>query len=323
MPKWQVVYSASQRNVFLHSASTVALHLLVTRLPSASAQKSSASCVSGWDWSRTDSGDSPCLVAAKLLSLCSYEPFTLDAGGFYTPSVSSSSSLRANTCGTLDVPSLYSFLQRLSLPIHVVQDANSDIFAYQVCNVAAYNLLSACQSCQESGASILSWSNFASACSTCSSTNGIAPGPCGPMSSIGFPNSVKPKDVNIEIPSWATNYNSSGGSTFTYLSCGVRPPEYALNDTLSLCSLDSCTGQTACWRSSNCLIAGLNKQSTLFHRHEPYLFTLRHFCGSEGQKWIHEWRASDSHDRLLDTCWVYLPRFSGLPAQALLTQTTS
>lgn len=154
------------------------LALVAFRLPPSSAQRATASCAAGWDWASSSTGDSPCQLATKLLSLCQSESFSLAAGGFYSPSSSGSAPIRANTCA---------------------------------CNVVAYNLLAACQSCQESGSSVLSWSAYANACTTCSSETGISPGPCGPQSSIGFPSSVKPDEGTIAIPQWAY-YNSSGDS---------------------------------------------------------------------------------------------------------------
>ena len=156
----------------------VCLTVLLVLAERTAGQKSSASCASGWDWADSKNGDSPCTVAAKLLSLCDPSGFTLQAGGFYTPSTSHGAAIQPNTCA---------------------------------CNLVTYNLLSGCQSCQQSGATALSWSSYAAACTTCSSTTGISPGPCGPLSAIGFPNSVTPGNFNIEVPNWAY-YNSSGGT---------------------------------------------------------------------------------------------------------------
>ena len=162
-----------------HSRSSLLVWLaLVGLTPATMAQRASATCAAGWDWASNGSGDSPCQVATKLLSLCQDDSFSLAAGGFYSPSSSASAPIRANTCA---------------------------------CNVVTYNLLSTCQTCQENGSSVLSWSAYAAACTTCSSENGISPGPCGPQSSIGFPNSVRPDDGSIGIPAWAY-YNSSGES---------------------------------------------------------------------------------------------------------------
>jgi hypothetical protein len=161
---------------------------LLLAAPRSSAAQRTATCQAGWDWARTNLNDTPCQVASKLLSLCessSSDSFTLQAGGLYTPSTSDNgpSSIKPNTCA---------------------------------CNIVMYNLLSACQSCQVSSGStpeLVDWKTYTAACPICSFEGGIVPGPCGPMNSIGFPNSVnKPDgDNKIAIPNWAY-YNSSAGA---------------------------------------------------------------------------------------------------------------
>ena len=76
-----------------------ALSLACTFCPrTALSQSSEAKCVSGWDWADSKSGDSPCDVAAQLMSLCEGNDFSLPAGGFYSPSSSESATIKANVC---------------------------------------------------------------------------------------------------------------------------------------------------------------------------------------------------------------------------------
>ena len=146
------------------------------------AQRSQATCTSSWLWLNTESGTSPCVIAAQLLSMCS-NAFTLPAGGPYTlggsGSSSSNAAIRANICS---------------------------------CNVVMYNLLSGCQACQGSaGGALQSWQTYAAACPTCYSDTGMSPGPCKGQASVGFPNSVNPDGFSVAIPEWAY-VNTSGGS---------------------------------------------------------------------------------------------------------------
>lgn len=142
------------------------------------AQKSSATCSSDWDWTNNKERESPCQVAAQLLSLCESNPssFTLSASDSYIPS-GSSTSLQANTCS---------------------------------CNVVAYNLLMACQACQRgnSQTGIPTWSTYGGSCATCSTENGISPGPCSEQDNPGFPTSVRPQKGSIGVPAWALENTS-------------------------------------------------------------------------------------------------------------------
>ena len=191
------------------------LAVISLHIPFITAQKSLATCAPGWEWANTKSGDSPCEVAAQLLNLCAYsESFTLAAGGFYTPSNSGSANIQTTTCA---------------------------------CNIVAYNVLAACQACQETGSSILSWTSYASACGSCSSENGLSPAPCGPHNAIGFPNSVKPNDGTIEVPSWAY-YNSTGE---TWTQSGARRAADGAETVISAAPKPTSTSSSASPSSSS------------------------------------------------------------------------
>lgn len=143
-------------------------------------QRSSATCTTDWKWTNNKADESPCDVAAQLLSLCDSNPssFQLPSEGSYMPS--SSSSIQANTCS---------------------------------CNVVAYNLLMACQACQKGSTtnSISTWEQYGKSCGICSTENGISPGPCHKQSNPGFPGTVRPNKGNIGVPLWALE-NTSGSS---------------------------------------------------------------------------------------------------------------
>lgn len=146
----------------------------------AGAQRSSATCSSDWNWTNNKQRESPCEVAAHLLSLCdsNSSSFTLGSGGSYIPSSAASAPFKANTCS---------------------------------CNVVAYNLLMACQACQKGSApsNIPTWATYGESCATCSTETGISPGPCGKQDNAGFPSSVRPQKGSIGVPSWALE-NTSG-----------------------------------------------------------------------------------------------------------------
>lgn len=154
--------------------------LLVCVCQGVAAQKTSATCTPEWDWLSNRGGESPCAVAAQLLSLCSSRPaaYALGSGSLYIPSSDSSVSLMPNTCS---------------------------------CNIVTYNLLMACQACQKdsSPSQIPSWAEYSKECSICSTETGISPGPCGQQTNAGFPASVHPSKGSIAVPLWAVE-NSSG-----------------------------------------------------------------------------------------------------------------
>ncbi|KAI9443920.1 hypothetical protein H4582DRAFT_2189531 [Lactarius indigo] len=113
------------------------------------AQIMGPNCILSWDWMSNSLGQSPCIVAAYMLATCNGSVFTFDG---------------------LEPGSSY-----------IVSGSIGDC----QCNVFTYNLLSACEACQE--ASLTTWPEYSFNCA-----DGLTP--------LTFPYPVPP---GTRVPQWA------------------------------------------------------------------------------------------------------------------------